>query len=224
MYKYVIPGILTLLAMLITFFISRMFTFADEAVYWITLGSFFRAEIFLGYTVAELQRSDDKAMPQQLLPSIVSVGYLAFVAIAAVSFADSVSPEPLLMIHVPGLFAALVLYALLSMAYRNTVAVQENIERGRDFRKSMVLELERILCEKRELFDGNCALNSKILSLRDAVSFLADSVSGSEDADEKLRSQMEKLDAADNTDTLSKIADELMLMLEWRQSVVKNLR
>ncbi len=222
--KRIIPILLTLLTLAATYFVSRLITTEYDLAYRYTLASFFIAEIFLGTAFTALMKTDEKAMPMQTIFLVISVLYLLFVAITAVSCAGSCLPGTLLIIHIIGLFVTILLFGISKMAYRNTIEVNNDIQKSTELKKIMTLEITRISGEKSQMFSKDKKLGRKIEEIEDSIRVLSDSIPCCKDADEKILSEIKELEKTTNIDEAISVAEKILVSIECRQKVIKASR
>lgn len=222
--KRFLIAILTLLVGFLAFFIAGEITGNFGFVFWFNLSAIWFAILFIGLSTMAMMKTDEKAMPMQFFPLIISLVYLGYTLIIPLFCFGVVLIGTLVIAHSIGLLTAVILIVISGMAHQNTIEIQNSVKQSFAARTSFRNSLSFFKMKYDQKLKENSDLNRKYMKLEDAIKYASDSVPGSEEADEKIKTAFQTLIDSDDAEKINKSLDELLLLIQWRQDVIKNLR
>ncbi len=196
--------------------------------FWYVMLGILLAEVSLGFSFMDIGGNHgDRAYLYRLGNVMTGIVYMAFSLLMLIPYAMDASATLLLSLELLGLFAALVLHVCFGWANHATAA-QDRLDRGSFLvRKKSKLDLQALYSDHEEFFTDNRELGKSCRELLDTAACASDSVSGSEEVDAELQSNIMMLrgsvEAADAEATAKQIR-RLLAIYNKRQALIRELR
>lgn len=214
----------------ITLFVG--FVFVDPvnrtAAFWYTISGIMLSEVFLALSAMDLGGNQgDRALPYRFGNGLIGVLYFVFALLMIIPFACGVQANTILLLQIIGLFAAVVVYALLGLAARAISGQAAEFRAERVNKKKFKVEIEFVRIELQPMFASNGELGKQFAKLSDLARFAPESLAGMEDLDQEIFDWIVKLQNAGETKAETEVAaavDKLVQLFQKRQILARELR
>lgn len=197
--------------------------------YWYTMGALMTAEAMMFLTFMDIGGNHrDRAMPYRIGNVLISIFYLLFTFVMLIPYTAGASTDAIRLLQVAGLFIALVLHILFGLAHRATASQARQAATERASITNFKVEIESFRVEYAKLLQTP-ELQKEMLELSEAIRFAPESIAGSEAADSRIETAIDRLKKCaqvEETDPqeLSGVIRELLTLFRKRQILIRELR
>ena len=224
-YKRLILSLLFLLLGGFTWLCADHFVSEKTRAFWYLLGGIWTGELLLAANVIFIPNSNGKSLPFRLGEISVNILYLLFAFLMIIPFCnDSLTSHGMLLWEIGGLLVALAMFCFFGFARQDVQSedAESHVAMAkRDFFRD---ELARLRFEKREVLNGSKDAESAFLKLIDEADYAPESIAGSEDCDQEIRTGLLELEEGKSADELISSAEKLLDLFARRKHLIIRLR
>lgn len=214
-------GICTLLIIAVSFAVTSYVTAVLNAAYFYTMGGFAFSLLLAGFVCMELYKTDSKGIPIVFANLFIALGYVLFTLLMFIPFACDVSASTLRLWQIVGLLVVLICHILVGMMHRAAVDLAAEQRRAMKSKRLFILELERFKSEHSALLAEHPELDSKFISLSEAVRFCSESTEASVEIDEKISGLLQQFHTVSAAEEAAEKMQEISNQISYRNQLIK---